>query len=85
MEQENIDSLVSIDGVLYPIHKNKGGKFTMRYAGIDLHPADTTEILLEAFSGHRVNRYKSSDEFREWYEEMLRHLIENNNTQTGGD
>lgn len=84
MEEESIDSLVSIDGVLYPIHKNKDGKFTMRYAGIDLHPADSTEILLEAFSGHRIDRYKSGDEFKEWYEGMLRHFIQNNSTQIGG-
>ena len=70
---EQIDSIVNIDDVLYPIHKI-GGKYTMRYAGIDLYPTDDVKTLLAAFSGHRVHHYKSTQEFRAWYEGIIKIL-----------
>lgn len=95
--KETIDSIVSIDGVLYPIHK-KDGKYTMRYAGIEpqsgdnvetlptrggchgswrsieLHPADDIETLLAAFSHLPVKRYRSVQELKKWYDEMVKIL-----------
>lgn len=68
-----IHSMVSIDDVLYPIYEDNG-KFSMRYAGIDLHPIDNVDALLEAFVGHEVLHYKSTEDFRKWYEGIVEKL-----------
>ena len=69
--KDEFDSIVNIDGVLYPIHK-KNGKYAMQYAGIELHPTDDVDTLLAAFSGHSVKRYKSTNEFNAWYNETIK-------------
>ena len=46
----------------------------MRYAGIELHPDNDVETLLAAFAPIPVKRYKSAQELKKWYDEMVKML-----------
>lgn len=72
---KKIDSLAKIDGVLYPIYE-EDGEFWMRYAGIKLHPAPRVDVLLAAFDGHKVVKYKATTENTEWYRGVVAALSE---------
>ena len=46
----------------------------MRYAGIELHPDNDVETFLAAFSHLPVKRYRSVQELKKWYDEMVKIL-----------
>ena len=52
----------------------KRRKYTMRYAGIELHPDNDVETFLAAFSHLPVKRYRSVQELKKWYDEMVKIL-----------
>lgn len=75
MSGKRTDSIVNIDGVLYPIYE-VDGKFMMKYAGIDLHPTDTVKELLAVFEGHDIKHYKTTVEFKGWYNGIIDCFVE---------
>ena len=48
----------------------------MRYAGIKLHSAPRVDVLLAAFAGHQVVKYKATPENTEWYNGVVAALSE---------
>ena len=72
---KTIDSLVKIDGVLYPIYK-EDGELWLRYADIKPHPVPRLDDLLAAFDGHQVVRHKATPETTESYKAVVARFTE---------